>query len=72
MFFPRREVVEALRKEYPAGTRVELVKMDDLQAPSVGTLGTVIGVDDTGSIMVDWDNGSGLNVLYGEDVVRKV
>ena len=72
MFFPRREVVEALRKEYPAGTRVELVKMDDLQAPPVGALGTVIGVDDTGSIMVDWDNGSGLNVVYGEDVVRKI
>ena len=72
MFIPRREVVEALRKEYPAGTRVELVKMDDLQAPPVGTKGTVRGVDDTGSIMVDWDNGSGLNVVYGEDVVRKV
>ncbi len=46
--------------------------MDDLQAPPLGTLGTVIGVDDIGSIMVDWDNGSGLNVVYGEDVVRKV
>nr|WP_297709055.1 DUF4314 domain-containing protein [uncultured Butyrivibrio sp.] len=72
MFFPRREVVEELRKEYPVGTRVELVKMDDLQAPPIGTKGTVRGVDDTGSIMVDWDNGSGLNVVYGEDVVRKV
>jgi len=43
MFFPRREMVEALRREYPAETRVELVKMDDLQAPPAGTLGTVIG-----------------------------
>jgi hypothetical protein len=72
MFFPRREVVEALRKEYPVGARVELVKMDDAQAPPVGTLGTVTGVDDTGSIMMDWDNGSRLNVVYGEDVVRKI
>lgn len=72
MFFPRREMVEALHRENPAGTRVELVKMDDLQAPPAGTLGTVIGVDDIGSIMVNWDNGSGLNVVYGEDVVRKV
>lgn len=72
MFFPRREVVEALRKEYLVGARVELVKMDDAQAPPVGTLGTVTGVDDTGSIMVDWDNGSRLNVVYGEDVVRKI
>ena len=46
--------------------------MDDLQAPPIGTKGTVRGVDDTGSIMVDWDNGSGLNVVYGEDEVRKV
>lgn len=72
MFFPRREMVEALRREYSAGTRVELVKMDDLQAPPIGTKGTVTGVDDTGSIKVDWDTGIGLNVVYGEDVVRKV
>ncbi len=71
MFFPRREIVEELRREYPVGARVELVKMDDAQAPPVGTLGTVTGVDDTGSIMMDWDNGSRLNVVYGEDVVRK-
>ena len=42
------------------------------QAPPVGTRGTVIGVDDTGSIMVAWDNGSGLNVIYGVDRCRKV
>ena len=72
MFFPRREIVEELRREYTSGTRVELVKMDDLQAPPVGAWGTVTGVDDIGSIMMNWDNGSGLNVVYGEDVVRKV
>ena len=32
----------------------------------------VTGIDDTSSIMVDWDNGSGLNCLYGIDRVRKV
>lgn len=46
--------------------------MDDIQAPPIGTKGTVRGVDDTGSIMVDWDNGSGLNVVYGEDSCRKL
>lgn len=60
-----------LRKTYPSGTRVELVEMDDFQAPPAGILGTVTGVDDTGSLMVRWDNGSGLNVIYGKDVVRK-
>ena len=62
--------VEALRKRYPAGMRVELVRMDDIQAPPIGTKGTVIGVDDIGSIMVSWDNGSSLNVIFGEDEIR--
>ena len=66
------EVLLALRERYPKGTRVELVQMDDAQAPPVGTKGTVRGVDDIGSIMVAWDNGSGLNVVYGVDICRKV
>ena len=67
-----RDVIERLRKEYPVGTRVELVRMDDVQAPPIGTKGTVRGVDDIGSILVYWDNGSTLNVVYGEDEFRKV
>jgi hypothetical protein len=63
--------LELLRKTYPDGTRVELVRMDDVQAPPIGTKGTVHGVDDTGSLLVHWDNGSGLSVIYGEDIVRK-
>ena len=68
MSFPSRETVERLRREYPAGTRVELVRMNDMQAPPVGTIGEVLGVDDTGSLMMRWSNGSGLNVVYGEDL----
>lgn len=49
MFFPSRETVERLRREFPEGARVELVRMDDVQAPPPGTLGTVLGVDDIGS-----------------------
>ena len=71
MFGIPREVVERLKKQYPAGCRVELLRMDDIQAPPVGTKGTVIGVDDIGSIMVRWDNGSGLSVAYGEDSCRR-
>lgn len=70
MRFPSREIVENLRKEYPVGCRVELVYMEDPQAPPIGTKGTVRGVDDTGSIMVAWENGSRLNVVYGEDTCR--
>ena len=72
MRFPDRTTVERVRQEYPAGTIVELVKMDDPQAPPVGTLGEVLGVDDTASLIMRWSNGSGLNVVYGEDVVRRV
>ena len=68
----RPEKVEELRKIYPNGTRVELLQMNDIQAPPAGTKGTVYGVDDSGSLLVHWDNGSGLNVIYGEDIVRKV
>ena len=72
MRLPSKEAIEQIRMEYPTGCRVELVRMDDPQAPPTGTLGTVLGVDDTGSIMVRWDNGSSLNVVYGEDVCRKI
>ena len=72
MRFPNKDTVERIRRDYPAGTRVELVRMDDAQPPLAGTLGTVLGVDDTGSLLMRWDNGSDLNVIYGEDIVRKV
>ncbi|MCH3955494.1 MAG: DUF4314 domain-containing protein [Eubacterium sp.] len=64
--------LNTLRKQYPDGTRVELLQMDDIQAPPLGTMGTVYGIDDTGSLLVRWDNGSGLSVIFGEDVVRKI
>ena len=70
MLAPDREQVEALRKEYPAGTRIELLEMDDPQAPPIGTRGTVLGVDDIGSLLVAWDNSSSLNVAYSIDRVR--
>ena len=70
--FIRKEILEKLREEYPPGTRVELIRMEDIQAPPTGTQGTVTGVDDIGSIMVSWDNGSSLSVVYGEDSCRKI
>ena len=72
MRFPNKETVERIRREYPAGARVELVRMEDVQAPPVGTKGTVLGVDDTGSLLMRWDTGSGLNVVYGEHIVKKL
>ena len=70
--FPSRAVVETLRDRCPVGCRVELVQMDDVQAPPIGTKGTVYGVDDIGSIMVEWDNGCGLSVAYGVDICKRI
>lgn len=72
MRFPSKETIEQYRREYPVGCRVELVSMDDFQAPPIGTRGTVRGVDDIGNLLVRWDNGSGLNLVIGEDHFRKL
>ena len=72
MKFPDRETVDQVRREYPAGTRVILQQMEDPQAPPVGAMGTVLGVDDAASLLMKWDNGSGLNVVYGVDRVKKM
>ena len=72
MQFPSKTIIESMRNQFPVGCRVELLKMDDPQAPPIGTQGTVIGVDDIGSIMVRWDTGCGLSFAYGEDKCRRV
>ncbi|MBO6209824.1 MAG: DUF4314 domain-containing protein [Schwartzia sp.] len=72
MRFPSKEQIELIRKEYPTGTKVELLAMDDKQAPPVGTIGEVIAVDDIGQLVMRWQNGSGLNLIPGVDSFRKV
>lgn len=67
-----KERVEHLRKQYPEGTKIELLEMDDVQAPPIGTVGTVYGVDDLGSLLVRWENGSSLSVIDGVDRVKKI
>lgn len=67
-----KDRVELLRKQYPKGTKIELLEMDDVQAPPVGTVGTVYGVDDLGSLLVRWENGSSLSVIDGVDRVKKI
>ena len=71
--FPDRSVVERLRKQYPAGCRVELISMNDpCSKLKPGDRGTVEMVDDLGTIFVKWDCGSGLGVAYGEDHICKL
>lgn len=64
--------IKRVKEKYLPGMRIRLVKMDDIQAPPIGTEGTIQGVDDIGSIMVIWDTGSSLNVVLGEDIIEMV
>lgn len=69
--FPNEETVKHIREMYSEGCRVELVHMDDPFAKLVpGCQGTVRYVDDAGTIFVNWDCGSRLGVVYGEDVIK--
>ncbi|HEX3017826.1 MAG TPA: DUF4314 domain-containing protein [Caproicibacter sp.] len=71
--FPSKEIVDRLRREYPSGTRVELVRMDDPNSRlRPGDRGTVELVDDTGTIFCRWDCGSSLGIVYGTDVIQKL
>ena len=73
MKFIDRETLENFRQQYPKGTRVELVKMDDPFNRTLypGSKGTVIAVDDIGTIHIAWESGASLGVVYGEDICQK-
>lgn len=64
--------IKMVKATYLLGMRVKLIKMNDSQAPPIGCEGTVRGVDDIGSIIVEWDNGSRLNVVLDEDEIEVV
>lgn len=70
MQMPSKERIAALRKYYPRGTRVELLGMDDPQAPPTGTMGEILGVDDAGQILVRWETGSSLSLIPDVDSFR--
>ena len=65
----KKKMIETL---YPVGSIVELISMDDAQAPPVGTRGKIFHIDDIGQIHVEWDNGSSLALIYGEDDFKLV
>lgn len=71
--FPSPWVVDIVRKVYPAGCRVELVRLDDPYSKLIpGERGTVELVDDTGTVFIHWDNGSTLGVVYGVDGIKRL
>jgi hypothetical protein len=67
------EMLAELRAYYVPGTRVRLVRMDDPYTKlKPGATGTVSFVDDIGTVHVNWDCGSSLGVVFGEDEVKKI
>ena len=65
--------VDRLKKQYPSGTRIELLSsMNDIQPIESGSKGTVIAVDDIGTIHMRWDNGRGLGLIPGDDHFRVI
>lgn len=73
MRMPSSDVLDYLRREYPKGTRIKLISMDDPYSKlQPGTLGTVDFVDDMGTMHTNWDSGSRLGIVYMEDSIEKV
>jgi len=64
--------INRIKSQYPKGTGIELISMKgEIRMPN-GLTGTVILVDDAGQIHVDWENGSTLALIPGEDSYRKL
>lgn len=73
MNFMSRAQVEILRERYPAGTRVQLDSMGDDPNPIPnGTKGTVVAVDDVGTLFVNFDNGRSLGICPEVDYFHKI
>lgn len=68
-----RQRIAETKLNYPPGTRLELFSMEDPYAPvPPGTRGSVQGVDDSGGILMRWDNGRTLSIIPEEDRFRKL
>lgn len=68
--FPSRDLVNSLKTMYPAGKRVRLNHTSDPYTRMCsGEMGTISCVDDIGTIFVNWDCGSRLGMVFGEDSI---
>ena len=67
------EMLKQLKEYYTAGTRVMLIRMSDPYTDlRQGDRGTVTMVDDIGIVHVNWDRGSTLGVVFGEDECKRI
>lgn len=64
-----RAAVQHLKKSYPNDTRVQLIPLDDKTSVDIqlGANGTIIGVDDHGSVFIRLDNGSVFGIAFNTE-----
>ena len=66
-------MAERYKAEYPSGTRILLLSMgNDIHRVRDNTRGTVIAVDDIGTLHCDFDTGAMIGIIPGEDSFRKL
>ena len=71
--FNDRDYVESIKRRFPEGTRIVLDQMGDDPHPiEPGTKGTVILVDDIGTVHCTFDNGRQLGLVPGEDSFHRI
>lgn len=65
--------IEFYKEHYPVGTRVQHDSMGDDPCPvESGAVGTVIAVDDIGTLHVEFDNGRSLGICPEVDKFHKI
>ena len=72
-FEAERRFAQRMKDNYPPGTRIMLLQMgDDPHPVEPNTRGTVMAVDDMGTLHCNFDNGRQLGVVPGEDSFRRL
>ena len=72
MFGVTQKEVKRLRQQYPKGTRLKLISMEDPHGVPEGTVGVVDFIDDAGQIHMKWETGSCLALLPGVDQFQRI
>lgn len=72
-FEAERRFAQRMKDNYPPGTRIMLLSMgDDPRPVEDNTRGTVMAVDDIGTLHCAFDNGRSLGIVPGEDSFRRL
>ena len=72
MFGVTQSELRCLRQQYPKGTRLQLISMDDPHGVPEGMVGEVHFIDDAGQIHMKWETGSTLALIPGVDSFRRI